>query len=242
MPSCSKRNGVIRHKNGTPLFEGPPARRRVTVEAAVAQGVSLEGGELRGIDLSGANLDGADFRGADFRGANFTGVNLSEARLDGADFRGATLYNTCLCESALRGCDFTDADFGGTDIAGADLTGCIFSTLSAFSLNFVDCAAMEGCVFVDPQGVFCPFSWPPVVIAGLSRPIVLLDRHIKTGARVLDYRTWLASLRLAEAEAESPLHAFERRDAVARLALSIRRERAGDEKFSRLRAASGQGG
>ncbi len=174
---------ILKNKSGSILFEYRCGSVKKCVETAVAQGIALDGIALPRANLSGANLDGARMPGADLSGANLTGTNLSESLLNGADFSGAALYNACLCESALRGCDFRDAAFGATDIAGSDLSESVFSTLSAFSLNFTDCAAMAGCRFEDPAGISCPMSHPPVVIFGLPRPVMMMDRHIKTGAQ-----------------------------------------------------------
>lgn len=174
---------ILKNKAGAVLFESRCSSIKKCLETAVAEGIALDGIALPRANLSGTNLDNAQMPEADFRGTNLTGANLSESRLDGANFSGAALYNACLCEAALRGCDFRNAAFGATDIAGADLSGSVFSTLSAFLLNFTDCATMADCRFDDPTGISCPMSSPPIVILGLARPVILLDRHIKAGVQ-----------------------------------------------------------
>ncbi len=182
---------VLKNKTDAVLFESRCSSLKKCVETAISQGVALDGLVLPRANLAGANLDGIQMYDADLRGANLSGANLSESQLDGTNFSGTALYNACLCESSIRNADFRNASFGATDIAGTDLSGSIFSTLSAFLLNFTDCAAMTGCVFEDPAGISCPMSHPPVVILGLPRPVVLLDRHIKTGAHApLTYPQW----------------------------------------------------
>lgn len=195
---------VLKNKNGSPLFENRFHSIKKCLESAVAQGIVLDGIALPHANLTGANLDGARMAGADLSGANLTGANLSESRLDGADFSGAALYNACLCEASLRGCNFRDAAFGATDIAGADLSESVFSTLSAFLLNFTDCTAMKDCRFEDPAGISCPISHPPVVILGPPRPVFILDRHIKTGALPpLTHAQWQNT---APCASNQPLH------------------------------------
>lgn len=173
---------VLKNKADAVLFENRCSSLKKCVETAVSQGITLDGLVLPRANLAGANLDGIRMHGADLRGANLSGANLSESQLDGTDFSGAALYNACLCESSIRNAIFRNASFGATDITGTDLSGSVFSTLSAFLLNFTDCSAMTACFFEDPAGISCPMSHPPLVILGLPRPVILLDRHIKTGA------------------------------------------------------------
>lgn len=188
---------ILKNKDGSILFESRCRSIKKCIESAVAQGIVLDGISLPHANLTGANLDGARMAGADLCGANLTGANLSESRLDGADFSGATLYNTCLCEASLRGCNFRNAAFGATDIAGANLSESVFSTLSAFLLNFTDCAAMKDCRFEDPAGISCSMSHPPIVILGPPRPVFILDHHIKTGALPpLTHAQWRMALEL----------------------------------------------
>lgn len=172
---------VIRNTKRETLFEGPFATMKLCLEAAIAENVDLEGADLSRADLSGASLDGARLNRSLLTGSNLTGANLSEAALDGVDFSDAALHGTCLCLSAMRGCRFDGALFGGTDIAGCDIRDGVFSTLSAFTLNFRDSRIMAGCAFADMDGNRLPMSRPPVVVTGLASPVALLDSHIMIG-------------------------------------------------------------
>lgn len=178
---------IINHRTNRVLYQGRFASLRACAEHAVKNGVRLDFADLRRANLVGASLDGASLRGACMAGANLMGANVSEAVLDGADLSGAGLQNTCLCYSSLRGCVFIDALFGATDIAGAAIDRCMFSTLSALHLPFRDTGSMQGCAYIDPDGVHCPFSRPPLVIGGLAWPVVVMDRHVKIGG-------WLVGL------------------------------------------------
>lgn len=218
---------TLKNTRGEIVFRGPFASVRHCAETAVRESVSLQGVKLRRANLRGANLDGALLEGADLRGANLEGANLSEARLDKSRLEGANLQGACLCESSLRWCDFRDASFGATQIAGSDLTGSIFSTLSAFTLDFASCQAMAGCIYHNAHGESCPISQPPVVISGLPRPVVLMDRHIKIGHAVATYAQWIHRFRDQPGPAASGF-VFERREgeeSLARLILALQRER-----------------
>lgn len=184
----------IKHRRtGDILFEGVFDNLRHCVEQAVIEGVCLDGADFSHSNLVNANLDDASLRQACFTGANLMGANLSDACLDNADFTNANLQAACLCFSSLRYCNFTGCLFGATDIAGADLSHSLFSTLSAFSLNFRDAKAMAHCLYQDADTYLCPISKPPIAIQGLTYPVILMDTHIKVGKTLKPYKDWLNS-------------------------------------------------
>ena len=186
MPSLEIRN----HETGAVIYEGRFATARACVEQAVREGVCLDRADLRNANLAHAALDDIVMRGARLDGANLTGANLSEARLDGTSFINATLHAACLCLSSLAGCGFEGGLFGATDVTGSLMPSCRFSTLSAFSLNFIDAANLENCSFRNSQGLLCPFSKPPVTLHGLALPVIFLDRHLNIGSLAKTYQEW----------------------------------------------------
>ncbi|MCB1680499.1 MAG: pentapeptide repeat-containing protein [Alphaproteobacteria bacterium] len=152
------------------------------VQQAVSDNTNLAGADLSFCDLSNANLDGALMPGAILRGANLTGANLSEAVLTGCDLTNALLCNACLCESDLSLSRFEGALFGATQIAEATLSGSVFSTLSAWDLDFVNAREIHDCRFLQTDGSIIPFSSPPVVIRGLLHtPVIILGNTVKIG-------------------------------------------------------------
>lgn len=174
-------------QSDTLLFEGHFTSYKACLEQAISERVHLHNLDLRHKNISNTNLDEGVLPGADFSHANLSGANLSDTYLKGAKFAGSALYNTCLCDANLSGCDFTDAGFGATDIHGAILSRAQFSTLSCFSLDFTGARQMDGCFFINPDGRICAMSRPPVVIRGLGRePIILMDRHIKSGHNIIN--------------------------------------------------------
>lgn len=186
---------IIRTISGnSTLFSGRFSTFHDCLKTAIDDHVPLHYADLRGLNLSNVELDGADLRHAGFTGSNLSGANLSEALLDGANFSGATLFGAVLCESSLRGAFFQDALFGGTDIGHSDLSDTAFSTFSAFDLRFEETRAQTGCRFINGCGTICPMNRPPLVIRGVGRPVIVMDRHIKIGSTVHDI-TALSGLR-----------------------------------------------
>ena len=183
-------------QTGSILYAGTFKSFAACLEAALAENISLKQADLRFTNLLCADLDGIDLDGAHLSGANLTGANLSEASLRNTDFSNTGLYGTVFCESDLSGANFDGALFGGTDICGACMKDCIFSTLSAYLLDFRLADTVEGCIFIDPDGLCSPFSRPPLVIRGLSHPLMLTDRHIRFGNTVHPINSlppWIAS-------------------------------------------------
>lgn len=174
--------------DGRILYSGHFQTFRDCIETAVSAGVSLHHADLRRTNLLNAALDGADLRGADLTGATLCGANISEAQMENALFYGTCLVNAALCESDLKGAHFIDASFGATLVDSATLDNTHFSGLSTFTIDFTTARTMRHCAFLNPCGTLCPMTRPPVVAMGLSRPLILMDRHMKIGQAIHDYR------------------------------------------------------
>lgn len=175
--------------DGRILYSGNHQNFRACVETAISDEISLRRADLRRTNLLNARLDGADLRGADFSGANLAGANLSEAQLDNGLFFGTTLVNAVICESSVKNGHFIDTSFGATLITGSLLDGSNFSTLSAFDLDFQSADSMKNSAFINPCHTICPMNRPPLVIRGLAKPLVIMDRHLKIGHEVFDMTT-----------------------------------------------------
>lgn len=184
-------------RNSKILIRGQFRNIKACLENAVAQSKPLSLADLRRKNLASGRLDGAVLQKADFTASNLTGANLSEAELTGARFQDCDLYNTCFAYSTLRHCNFTGASFGGTDLTGADISFSVFSTLSALAVDFVSVKAMQGCVFINPDGTFSRMSRPPVVISGLPKPVVFFDDHLKIGQDLHEHGHWVALMNAA---------------------------------------------
>ena len=168
------------HRDQNLLFAGDYRTLRECVEDALRDGIDLRGVNLAHADLSEINLDGANLHGASFAHANLTGANMSEASCVECTFAGAALFNACFCYSNLSHSDFSDAAFGGTDLAGATLVHCLFSGASTLGLNLSDCATLDGALYRTPQKS-CRMSQTPLVVTGLSAPLVLFDEDVMVG-------------------------------------------------------------
>ena len=113
------------------IFEGDYPNIKGAVEAAVKQGVSLEGADLAEADLTDINLTGVNLIGVDFYMANLTGANFRGATITGANF-----YNAILVGADFTSANLSDTNFAGVDLAWANLRGANFrdSTLSGANL------------------------------------------------------------------------------------------------------------
>ncbi len=205
-----QKQSIRNHLTGAVIYDGFFPSLLACAEQAVADGVALDGADFTDANLVNARLDDARLKGSSFRSANLMGANLSEAVLDAADFSDAGLQNACLCFTSLRYARFAGALFGATDIAGADITGSVFSTLSALSLNFRDTADMQACVFEDREQRCYPLTRPPVVIHGLTYPVIFMDSHVGVGPVFRSYAELLRSLHGAGRgeSADGALHSF----------------------------------
>lgn len=175
-------------KTGLTLFEGAFNTPRHAVEQAITDNVCLDHADLSGLNLTNAALDGARLRHARFGNTNLGGANLSEATFDSADFTGANLNAACLCYSSLRGCNFDGVTFGETDITSCDISGSLFSSRSAFYLNFADTSNMTDCYYSVSDKEACLMSRPPIVIHGLPFPVIFMDDHVMIGPLL---RSWV---------------------------------------------------
>lgn len=181
---------IKNYRTGETIFAGRFASAKECVEQACRDHVNLDYADLRHTNLGNAMLDDITMRHARLDYANLTGANLSEAQLSNTSFAYATLHAVCFCYSSLENCNFDNALFGATDITGCALQKSRFSALSAFSLNFRDSARMDNCVYRAAAGTMCPVSRPPLVLKGLSVPVILMDLHLKIGHTVKTCREW----------------------------------------------------
>ncbi|HEY0901486.1 MAG TPA: pentapeptide repeat-containing protein [Micavibrio sp.] len=172
-------------RTGQPLYEGAFHTTAQAVEAAISERVSLAFADLRHANLINAELDGAILDSAQLGGANLMGANLSEASLRRTCFQDALLHSTVLCDSIIENADFDGALFGATDVAGARLRHCLFTTLSAFDINFNDAAVLDANRFRAAQDYLCRFSRPPLVIKGLRHIVACLDHKMLIGFHAL---------------------------------------------------------
>lgn len=164
----------LRHRDHTTLFEGEYRSTRECVEAALRQGIGLNGASFANLDLSEVNLDGCRLREVDFSGTNLSGANISEAELIQCDFTNASLFNVCFAYSDLSGSIFSYAGLGGADISASILNDCHFAGASSLTLPFHLCANQKGAVF-EILSRHCEISFPPLVISGLGNPVALFD-------------------------------------------------------------------
>ena len=105
---------------------------KLTIETAVASGVSLAWANLANADLIGADLEGANIYGAKLAGAKLAWANLANAdlawanlawaNLEGAELDMAKLYETNLREANLSMASLYRANLEGAELAGANLS------------------------------------------------------------------------------------------------------------------------
>lgn len=192
---------------GQTVFKGQFSTYKSCLEMAITDNVNLNNIDLKHQNLMGANLDGADFSRCDFSHANLTNANLSETNISDSIFHHTDLYNTCLAESTLQNCDFRDTNFGATHIYDSDLSGSHFSSLSCFSLPFMEAKTMDECLFWTAHKEKVFMTSPPVVIRGISpHPIIFLDDKIITENGLFDRMHWMAFLETKELTNTSGCH------------------------------------
>jgi hypothetical protein len=110
---------------GKVLFEHDAENNttKLTVEAAVRVGASLDGASLVGASLDGARLVGASLVGASLDGASLVGASLDGARLVGASLVGASLDGASLVGASLDGASLDRASLDRARLVGASLVG-----------------------------------------------------------------------------------------------------------------------
>ena len=152
----------------------------LTVEAAVASGVSLAWANLANADLAGAKLEGANIYGAKLAGAklanaylanaNLAWANLAWANLEGADLDMAKLYEadlrkanfsmTSLYRANLEGADLSFADLTDADLYRANLTRANLSDAGLYNTNLkksiLDTANLNGAKNIPYIPLSCP--------------------------------------------------------------------------------------
>lgn len=102
MDGVEIRTFYIDKTDGETIFKGKFKSMKSAVEAAVKEGVSLDGADLRYADLRGAYLVRADLSGADLRYARLNGAWLYCANLRDADMREAKMIGARLGGANLR--------------------------------------------------------------------------------------------------------------------------------------------
>lgn len=165
----------------------------------MADGVDMRSLKLSGLNLARANLDGGVFEGTDFSGCNLGGANMSECDLRACVFAHAALMDVCLCDSDLTRATFYEASFSASDITGSHVESCLFSCPSAFTLKFADAACFKDCTFYA-DGDHCPMSRPPLVVGGLSLPLVVMDDHLMIGRTVRTLGEWACNARFGNGD------------------------------------------
>lgn len=186
------------------------------LEAAMADGVDMRALKLSGLNLARANLDGGAFEGTDFSGCNLSGANMSECDLRSCVFSHAALMDVCLCDSNLTKAGFYEASFSASDITGTRLEECLFSCPSAFTLKFADAAHFKDCIFYA-EGQHCPMFRPPLVVGGLSLPLVAMDDHLMIGRTVRTLGEWACAARFGERDGREQAFFSAHRTLIAEL-------------------------
>jgi hypothetical protein len=199
---------VLNYETKQIVFSGRFNTVKDCIEAAIYDNVDLSKTDLRHVNLNNANLDDARLNGAKLDGANLSGANMSETHMSKASLKNTTLHAACLCLADLRGCDMRGALFGATDIAGARMDDAKFSTISAFGLNFIDCASMTNCLFYEEDFNFA-FSTPPLFLQGLSKPVIFTDNHLKIGSQTKLFEQWAIPINDNQEQAEKARYGFD---------------------------------
>ena len=164
------------------LYQASCTDGKLCLEKAVTEGVIIDGAVFHSEDYRDGMFDDAYFINTHFINCNLTGANLSEAVFINCFFYSCSLQAACLNESRIDNCAFIQTRFGDTDFAGSKLSGCIFEDPSVFSLNFHEIDLRLPCFYRHTNGNSYAMSRPPVIVRGLSHPLIFLDTHILTGA------------------------------------------------------------
>ena len=201
---------VIKHWNGTVIFECEADSIREACEKASSEGTLLSGADLRDADLSGAVLSGADLRDADLSGAVLRDADLSDADLRGADLRGAVLS-----DAVLRDADLTPIrdDFWAVLSAAPVEVPALIEALKAGKVNGStytgECACLVGTIANAKK---CDYQAMPNLIPNSHRPAEAFFTAIKPG----DVPSKNAAAKLALEWAEDWLKRMQSAFAVAK--------------------------
>ena len=133
------------------------------VEAAVAEGVSLEHANLANADLRNANLQGADLERA-----NLTGARLPFANLSGANLTCARVHLANFCGAKLTGADLDEADFVSANLSQANLAGAegSYFNLEGANLSHANLAGVELVSAIVQLANFAPDTLKGATIDG----------------------------------------------------------------------------
>jgi uncharacterized protein YjbI with pentapeptide repeats len=165
----------LKSVDGKILFDGCFSNVKQGLEMAVESGVSLQGINLRSANLAGAQLDNAKMEKACFWGANLNGTNMSDGNFEKADFRTAHFLDTCLAEANCEDANFEGAYFSRTIFTDTNLCKAQFSCPSIFTIDLSHVAGMEGAIYSHLGEVDCDLSHAPLIIRGLSKPMIFMD-------------------------------------------------------------------
>jgi hypothetical protein len=174
---------IIQSINGRILYESAKTGFKAALEEAVAAGIDLSHGDFRKRKLYRAKLDGIKAPGSTFWGADCRGADLAGANLRETDFRVADMQDVCLAQSDCRGANFTGAHLSGAILRHCNMQEAVFSCPSLFASDYEDIAILDGAVYNHRGEVNISLDPRPVLVRGLSRPIILAQKGLIWGNR-----------------------------------------------------------
>ena len=119
---------------------------KLTVEAAVKDGVNLYGANLYKVNLYGANLYGANLERANLAKANLAGANLERANLARTNLEGANLAGAYLDGANLNGAYIDVANLNGVTYGIGTLNKGLLQLLGMYwSVMILDAHIKIGC-------------------------------------------------------------------------------------------------
>ncbi len=174
---------IIQSISGLILYKSTETTFKATLEEAVAAGADLSHGDFRKRKLYHAKLDGIKAPGASFWGADCRGVDMADANLRDADFRAADLQAACLAQSDCRGANFTGTHLSGSILRQCNMGHAVFSCPSLFASDYDEIDMFDGAVYNHLGEVNIPLAPRPVLVRGLSRPIIFTHNGLIWGSR-----------------------------------------------------------
>ena len=147
----------IKDVNGVVLFSHTAEDNTITltVETAVACGVSLAKANLAGACLAGADLEGAKLEWANLEDANLAWADLADAILIGAN-----LEDTNIKDANLKGAFLIRANLKGANLAWANLEGVLLYGAKLHGANLSG-AKLYGADLNGAKNIpFIPLSCP----------------------------------------------------------------------------------
>ncbi len=151
------------------------------IETAISAGITITNMSFKYSNFQNGLFDNGHFVNTTFEYCNFSGANLSEVTLQNCKFEFCSMQTACLNESNIVNTLFEGSRFGDTDIAGTKFSNVVFEDPSVFSLKFWEADITVPCRYHHLDGKEYPFSKAPIVVSGLSKPIIYLDTHVLVG-------------------------------------------------------------